>query len=181
VSLLDLDLIFEEWKATLRNKNRGAANVMANFEELFETLNKAGATFDEARDFVPVAAKAHYPTTTIQKSSYKNAKSLPKMAGITEKEFIDQWHEDIANKALSAFYSIFPRPKTDEEKDEDNEPKVYGQMSVKEYRMQRTHAESFPRLDTEELEKRIQMGTYNPMTDIAPLLDSNKDDNGNSK
>ena len=52
-------------------------------------------------------------------------------------------------------------------------------MSAKEYKLQRSHAEQFPRLDTEELERRQQAGTYNPLEELPLLLDKVND--GDSK
>jgi hypothetical protein len=94
----NLDLIFEEWKANLKQRDRSAASVANNFEELFSELKRAGATFDEAHAILPKAIKAHQPTPGLARNIYKTSKSNPKVAGTSEKEFIDQWNEDIAAK-----------------------------------------------------------------------------------
>lgn len=177
MSASNFDLIFEEWEANLKTKDRSAGAVSSNFEELFDALKAAGANFDEARALLPKATKAHQPAPALARNTYKNAKSSPKVSGFSEKEFIDQWNKDIADKATGAFYSVFPRPKAKNE-DDDGEPKVYGSMSVKEYKAQRRHADAYPILDTEELEKKMMQGTYNPIEDIASILDKKKDSNG---
>lgn len=170
----NLDLIFEEWKANLRHKDRSAASVTPNFEELFEELKKADATFDEAKALLPKAIKAHLPHPSIAKNNYKVSKTNPKFAHMSEKEFIEQWNQDIGDKGTSAFFDIFPRPKVDP--DDDGEPKVYGQMSAKEYRAQRRYADSFPRLNTEALERALVSQTYNPVEDLENILGDNDGD-----
>lgn len=173
----NLDLIFEEWKANLRQKDRSAASVSNNFDELFGELKRAGASFDEAHSILPKAIKAHQPTLGLAKNVYKVVKSNPKIAACSEKDFIDQWNEDIVAKGTSSFYDNFPRPKLNE--DDDGEPKIYGQMSVKEYKAQRRYADSFPRLDTEALERAMVPNSYNPAEDLDNILGKNKD--GESK
>lgn len=160
----NLDLIFEEWKANLKQKDRSAGAVTGNFEELFDELKRANATFDEAHSVLPKAIKAHQPAPSLARNIYKSSKSNPKVAGTTEKEFIDRWNEDIESKGTAAFFDLFPRPKLDT--DDDGEPKVYGQMSAKEYRAQRRYADSFPVLNTEALERAMVRGdSYNPLED----------------
>jgi hypothetical protein len=160
----NLDLIFTEWKAGLKNRDRSAAAVAGNFDDLFNELKRANASFEEAHAILPKAIKAHLPPPGVAKTIYKNGKSNPKIAHYSEKEFVDQWNQDIADKGTAAFFDSFPRPKTDA--DDDGEPKVYGQMSAKEYRAQRRYADSFPTLDTAALERAMQRGvSYNPMED----------------
>jgi hypothetical protein len=48
-------------------------------------------------------------------------------------------------------------------------------MSVKEYKAQRRYADSFPRLDTEALERALVSNSYNPMDDIDNILGEKKD------
>jgi hypothetical protein len=177
--MYELDMIFAEWKAELREKDRSAKYVQSNFEEFFTTCIGAGFSFEEVQPYISKAYQAHLPPLSVAKKSYKDSKHLSKNAGLTEKEFLDQWYGDIEGKASAAFYSVYPRPKTQEEKDDDEEPKLYGNMSAKEYKLQRSHAEQFPRLDTEELERRQQAGTYNPLEELPLLLDKVND--GDSK
>jgi len=164
----NLDLIFSEWKANLRHRDRSAPYVTANFEELLEELRKANATFEEAHALLPKAIKAHQASPALIKSVYKSSKTNPKVAYMTEKEFAEQWNQDIHDKATAAFFDVFPRPKVNP--DDDGEPKVYGQMSAKEYRAQRRYADSFPRLNTEALERTLREQTYNPVEDLDNIL-----------
>lgn len=160
----NLELIFDEWKANLKNRDRSGPAVAGNFDELFHELKKANATFEEAHAILPKAIKAHLPPIGLAKNIYKNGKTNPKVACYSEKEFIDQWNQDINDKGTAAFFDNFPRAKTDP--DDDGEPKVYGQMSAKEYRAQRRYADSFPILNTEALERAMVRGTsYNPLED----------------
>ena len=179
MTINNFDLIFEQWKADLKNRDRSAAAVYGNFEALFTSLRAAGATFDEAHKYLPNATKAHQPDPALARNTYKCLKTSPKLAGFSEKEFVDKWNKDIADKATNAFYDTFPRPKSKDEEDEDGEPKVYGNMSAKEYKLQRKYADTYPVLNTEELEKKMLSGTYNPMEDIAILLGKKKDSSNN--
>jgi len=166
----NLDLIYEKWKASLREKDRSREFVSANFDELFDAFNSAGATFEEAHAYLQQAIKVHLPAPGLAKATWKMVKNNPVNSEMTEKEFIDGWHKDIGDKATNSFYHVYPLP---EDKDDDKEPKVYGSMSAKEYKLQRRHAESYPILNTEELEKDLQCNAYNPTEDIL-----GEDDNG---
>lgn len=166
----NIDLIFTEWKASLKTRDRSKDAVFGNFEDLFEKLRSSGASFEEAHSLLPKAIKAHQPTPGLARSIYKNLKASHKTSD-SEKDWIDQWNQDIADKATNAFFSSFPLPKN---KDDDDEPKVYGNMSAKEYRAQRRYADQFPILNVEELERRIQVDTYNPLDDVDTIL-SGKD------
>lgn len=160
----NLNLIFEKWKASLQQKNRKREAVSANFDELFDELNSVGATFDEAHAFLQPAIKVHLPTPSLAKVQWKLLKNNPINSEMTEKEFVEGWHKDISDKATNSFYHVFPLPV---DKDEDPEPKVYGSMSAKEYKLQRRNAESYPILNTEELEKRLQqLDAFDPANDI---------------
>lgn len=172
----NLDLIFDEWKANLKQKDRASAAVTGNFEELFEELKRANATFDEVHAMLPKIIKAHLPPPGLARSIYKTSKTNPKTAAQSEKEFIDKWNQDIDDKGTAAFFDTFPRPKV--KSDDDGEPKVYGQMSAKEYKAQRKYADSFPRLDTEALERAMIDQTYNPMEDLENILGTK---NGNTE
>ena len=168
----NLDLIFERWKASFQHKSKKRDAVSSNFDELFDNFNSAGATFEEAHSYLEQAIKVHLPSPSVAKVTWKTLKNSPINTEMTEKEFIDGWNKDIGEKATCSFYNVYPLP---EDKDDDKEPKVYGQMSAKEYKLQRKHADSYPIFDTEELEKRLPTGIYDP---VADLLD--KDKNGKS-
>lgn len=174
----NLDLVFDEWKASLKERDRSAGAVSGNFEALFDELKKSNATFEEAQAYLLRAVKAHQPTPGLAKSIYRTtAKTNAKTAAYSEKEFIDKWNQDIHDAGTNAFFDIFPRAKVDP--DDDGEPKVYGHMSAKEYRAQRKYADSFPRLNTEALERALIHQTYNPMDDLENILGDKKD--GDSK
>jgi hypothetical protein len=169
----NLDLIYERWKASLRDKDRSKGFVDSNFDELFDALKGAGATFDEGHAILPSAIKAHQPSIGLAKNTWKLLKNSTKNSDLTEKEFIDQWNKDIADRGTNSFYNAFSLPN---EKDDDGEPKVFGSMSAKEYKLQRKNASSYPILDTEELERRLLSDAYNPADDIL----GDKDKNGKS-
>ena len=150
MTINNFDLIFEQWKADLKNRDRSAAAVYGNFEALFTSLRAAGATFDEAHKYLPNATKAHQPDPALARNTYKCLKTSPKLAGFSEKEFVDKWNKDIADKATNAFYDTFPRPKSKDE--EDDERKVGGnKITAKEYRLMRNHIDQFKHVDLDSL------------------------------
>ena len=166
-----LDLVYEKWKSSLHEKPKKMEFVSSNFDELFDELNSAGATFEEAHAYLQPAIKVHLPSAGAARATWKLVKNNPANYDLPEKEFIDRWHKDIADKATNSFYHIYPLP----EDDEDKEPKVYGNMSAKEYKLQRRHADSYPILDIEELEQDLLSDAYNPVEDIL-----GEDDDGES-
>ena len=168
-----LDLVLQEWVASLKNRQRGKDHVRPNFEDLFDKLKRAGATFDEAHEILPRAVKAHLPPRSVAKNLYKKLKLIPTFDK-SEKEYVDEWNKSIEDTATQVFFEFFPL----ERLDDDNEPKVYGNMSAREYRAQRRYADQFPVIDTTELEKRMHNREYN--LDIEDLIKTvlGEDDNG---
>ena len=133
------NLIFDKWKAELKEMDRSRANVENNFDSLFSLLKESKVTFDTAHRILSRAIIAHYPNQSVIDNVYKRVK----ISGKPKQEFADEWKENIASGAKRTFYSIYPIDgveKADEEK-------KYGSMSASEYRKQRQHAESYPLLD----------------------------------
>ena len=169
------DLLFEQWKAQLANRDRSIASVQTNFEELFDTLRSEGLVLESAYEYLPRAVKAHAPPAGVVKRLFKKFKVEGKTHFTTEKEFEDQWIKGIEEKANAAFFNIFPvQTKKSEEK---NEPKIFGGMTEKEYRMQRKFADEFPVFSTKELEKKLAE-PFDPTQELDALLGRT---GGNSK
>jgi hypothetical protein len=164
-------LIFQEWSASLKSKDRSKAAVPSNFEELFEKLKNSGVPFEDAHALLPKAVKAHQPIAAVARNSYKKIKSVAKNFDKSEKEFVDEWNKSIEDVGTQTFFDIYPLPRLDE----DNEPKQYGNMSAKEYKAQRKYADQFPVLDTSELEKRMRDQEYD--LDIEDMLKTVLGDN----
>ncbi|CAM6003889.1 unnamed protein product [Sphagnum balticum] len=145
----NFDSIFERWKAALQQKDRSRNSVSPNFDELFDQLLSAGASFDEARTYLQPAIKAHLPAANIARAIWKNAKNNPINAETTEKEFIEGWHKYIADSATTSFYNMFPVPADGD----DKEKKIYGdgKITEKEYKLLRDHANKFKPLDLNSL------------------------------
>lgn len=160
------DLVFEEWKALLTKKDRSTNFIESNFEELFEELRRAGASFEEAHAILPRAVKAHLPSPSLVKNVYKNIKFKPGVIGTSEKEFSDRWCDDITSKGSSAFFNIYPldKPQVAEE------PKIYGSLTVKEHRQQRDYLSQFPVLNTAALEQQLNSNMYNPLENLENIL-----------
>ncbi len=168
------DLVFQEWSSSLKSRDRSKGAVTSNFEELFEKLKSSGASFEEAHAILPRATKAHHPIPSIARNSYKKLKSLVRNFDKSEKEYIEEWHKSIDDQGAQAFFESFPLPKLDE----DNEPKAFGNMSVKEYKAQRKYADQFSTLDTAELEERMARREYD--LDIEEMITHllKEEDNG---
>lgn len=155
-----LELALVEWIANLKSRDRSRKNVRVNFEELFQKWKDLGASFDDLYEtYLPKAIKAHQPLPSVARNTYKTLKSK---IDKTEKEFLEEWNSSIEGTGQEVFFEFFP-PTTI---DKDDEPKVYGNMSVTEYRAQRRYAEQFPILDTTELVKAWrEQKQYNPEVD----------------
>lgn len=163
-----IELIFTEWKASLHSKDRSHKGVRPNFEELYEKWKRADASFEDLYEtWLPRAIKAHLPSPSLARNMYKKFKRVIPSFDKTEKEFVEDWSKSIESTATETFFEYFPVPRLDED---DDEPKVFGSMSAKEYRAQRKYAEQFPILDTTELEKRWREQQYN--LDIEDLLNN---------
>jgi hypothetical protein len=139
-----LQLIFERWKASLRERDRSAENVASNFDELFDELAKAGATFEEAHAFLPSATKAHQPSPGLIRSFWKIRKSAARVT-LSEKEFGEKWCNDIADVAVNSFYNSFPMQSP------VSSSFATDKISDKEYKLMRQHADKFKQLDLNSL------------------------------
>lgn len=170
------DLLFEQWKASLAGRDRRTPAIQGNFEELFEILKNEGLELEGAYEYLPKAVKAHSPSQSLVKNMFKKLKSGPGFKWANEREFEEEWIKDITEKGSTAFFNIFPikTKKTEEEE----MPVIYGSMTAKEYKMQREYADSFPVMDTTELEKNLYEN-YDPMEEVDFLFGAKT--SGNSK
>ena len=160
--------IFEKWNANLKDKDRSWKGVPSNFEEIFDELSTAGVPFDAAYELLPSTIAAHMPSAAVARNTYKAYKG--KQAK-TEKEFIEDWKKYISDCGHQAFYVFYKANPNSEST--TSEEKKYGNMSAKEYRLQRSHADSFPVLDTAALEKRLEAGMGNLEDFLKALNDGN--------
>lgn len=143
-----VELVLEKWIASLASKDRSNKSVPGNFDELFEKLSKTDATFEYVHDdILPKAIKAHLPNAGLARAVYKRCKDFTEHS---EKEFIDSWHKSINDAATESFYSFFKL------KAEEDQPKRYGNLSLRDHRQQQRYVESFETLDINEIEARIQ-------------------------
>lgn len=166
------ELLFQQWSANLATKDRSRNAVQINFEELFTALHAEGLTLEAAYEYLPKAIKAHSPSVSLIKNTYKKLKISGGMQ-TPEKEFQENWLKNISDKAHAVFFETFPV----EVKTEELEgPPIYGSMTAKEYKAQRSHANQYQVLDTEELERRMQTGAYDPMQDLSALLEAKRGD-----
>lgn len=144
-------------------RDRSKDAVQGNFEELFNSLKSEGLTLEAAYEYLPKAIKAHSPPVGLIKNTYKKHRAKLTMP---EKEFEESWLKNIADKASAAFFEVFPV----EVKVEETDPIIYGSMTAKEYKAQRKHADQYPILDIEEMQRRLQANAYDPMQDLETLL-----------
>lgn len=143
------ELIFEKWKAELSKKDRSRKYVEGNFDDLFSTFHRSKVKFEDAYSFLTKSIVAHYPSRDAVKHTYRNLKSV--LYGKTESDFEKSWKEDIDSTAKRVFYSLYPID--GEEKEEEAQ---FGSMSATEYRKQRAYADSFPRIDWENIKWELQ-------------------------
>ena len=141
-------LILERWVSELPQKDRSKNNLSNNFEELFYDMFKASIPFDSAHGLLKEAIAHHFPTQSVAKFTYKNTRRDPNQ---TFAEFLDGWKKLIADEATKAFYAFYQVEGEDAKKEE----KKFGNMSAQEYMKQRKYAESFPTIDTDALQKKI--------------------------
>src|SRR5271165_7128829 len=99
-----IGLIFQEWNASLKSRDRSKAAVPSNFEELFEKLKNSGVAFDDAHALLPRAIKAHQPIPAVARNSYKKIKSLAIRFDKSEKEFTDEWNKSIEDVGTQVFF-----------------------------------------------------------------------------
>jgi hypothetical protein len=155
------EIILDKWRAALKLKDRSKDHVASNFEELFNELREAEVTFDVAREVLPLAVQAHYPPVAIRRRTYEGVKNLVK---VSEKEFIESWLKSIKDTATNIFYEVYPPPLSSRVK-VNNVAEQKPAMSKKEYQSMRRYADSFPILDTSELEKTLSNNQYNPFNE----------------
>lgn len=146
------DLIFEKWKVSLSIKDRSKLSLSSNFDELFEKLKIEEIPYDMAHEMVQRASIAHRPSKFIVERCYKNAKQA--LGSVSIKEFEVDWKKMIDDTASVSFHDFY-KTELDEEEVPLKERGQYGNMSEKEYKAQRKHADSYPTLDTTELEKQF--------------------------
>lgn len=164
------DLIFQQWVASLQTRDRTRNAIKGNFEDLFSALKREGLVLESAYEYLGKAIKAHEPSPQLVKNVYRKMK-MSGRAYVPEKEFQEAWCKDIADKANASFFEVFPVEIAPEDPDEQV---VHGNMTAKEYKLQRQHAEEYPRLDIEEFQRRMIAEDYNPVADITALMDETK-------
>ena len=173
------ELIFQQWKASLAERDRSKGAVQRNFEELFDNLKIEGMLSEEMYDLLPKFIKAHYPTSTHVKNAWKKWKHFNKWSN--EKDLEDQWRQDVENSGQTAFFNIFPvevKSTPKELKEERVEPVIFGSMTAEQYKLQREYAETWPRVDIAEIEKRLN-DEYDPMDEVDYLFGAKS--SGNNK
>lgn len=142
-------IVYDRWTSSLKERDRRRDQVQGNFDELFSELKALNLSFKEAHVYLAPAIKAHMPNNAVKKNTWKKLSTL--MKNVTESEFYKDWEDLIKSKGTESFFSFFP---LNIKNDEDDEPKVYGNMSSKEYSLQRKHADSFPRVDLNKLRQQ---------------------------
>jgi hypothetical protein len=171
-----IELTLVQWIAALKSKDRSHKSVKPNFEELFQAWKQSGCTFDELYEvYLPKAIKAHQPLPSVARSAYKSIKAKAGyLLDKSEKEFLEEWTASIEAAGTEVFFDYFPATNLDK----DDEPKVFGNMSAKEYRAQRKYADQFPTLDTTELVKQWKEEKYNINIDdmLSNVLGNDKDE-----
>lgn len=179
-----LEIILVEWIASLKSRDRSRKAVRPNFEDLFQKWKDADAMFDDLYEpptgevkglpLLQRAIKAHMPISSIVRNTYKKLKQTIAGFDKTEKEFIEEWNSAIEATGQEVFFEFFPAMPIDY----DPEPKVYGNMSAKEYKAQRKYVDAIPIIDTTELEKQwlADQGDLLSVEDILNNILGKKDE-----
>jgi len=162
------NLIFDKWKAELKEMDRTRANVDGNFDILFSNLKNSKVSFDTALEILPKAITAHYPTDFVVDFVYKKTKGF----GKSKQEYADEWKENISGSAKRMFYSLYD---IDGAAKNDGEDKKYGSMSAAEYRKQRQHIDSVPELDWTKI--KFEPMTIDDLKEMESLSANLEDDN----
>ena len=167
------DKIFEKWFSSLHNRARDKENLYGNFNDLFFELNRHFIPHEIAHELIKPAVTKHLPDKFVVQRTYKNS---PANKVHSETEFFEGWKQLIMDKALQAFYDVYPL--AEEAAVEAEKIQLPKGMSKKEYILQRQHAKSFPLLDLstiEDLYKQVQNEQSVSFDDI--LGDNNGEDN----
>jgi len=166
------DKLFEVWYSSLHSRSRDKDSLYNNFNDLFFELSRNFIPHDTAYELIKPAVAKHLPDKFVVNRTYKNS---PANKIHSESEFFEGWKQLIMDKAIQAFYDVYPLvDKTVSESEKIQLPKG---MSKKEYVMQRQHAKSFPLLDLlaiEDLYKQVQSEQSVSFDDI--LGDNNGED-----
>lgn len=136
-------LLFEQWRASLAERDRSIKSLEDNFDYLFYEFDRHSITFDIAHEYLDLAIAAHLPDKKMLKWTYNKTKGF----GQSMEEFHESWKSRIRDAATNVFYSRFPL-KDDSAKEETNLPSG---MSKDEYLRQRRYANSFPALDLSKI------------------------------
>lgn len=159
-------LIFDRWKADLKEMDRSRGQVQGNFELLFVTLDESKISFDVAHELLDKAIKAHFPPSGAVDNTYRRLK--PMLNGKTKQEFLDDWKENIDAAAKRAFFGLFSIDGVAEP-----EEKKYGSMSAAVYKKERAHAETYPILDWTKI-KIEPMTPEDLQVDLTDLEDDDE-------
>lgn len=135
--------IFDKWNAELKEMDRTRAKVDGNFDVLFTNLKHSKVSFELAHNILDKAIKAHQPNQAVIDNVYKRIGGSS--IGKSKQEFGDEWKENISAAGKRMFYSLYNIDGTTD--NDKEEAKLYGSMSIAEYRKQRQHVESYPLLD----------------------------------
>jgi hypothetical protein len=97
--------IYEKWKVDFVNMDKKRDSIRDNFDQLFYALYCATIPWDMAREIVDDAVAHHLPTPSTIKYVWNARKQHIKLP---YKDWLDNWKDDIRNKALASFYEYFP-------------------------------------------------------------------------
>ena len=149
-------MIYERWRASLRDRNKSKDYIYSNFYDLFADLKYTDISLDSAYLYLESAIKEHLPAAVLIKTLYKNRPAMAKR--ISETEFAQSWKDLIRDAAIKAFYDVYPLKSAQDDinynavKTEEVDA-LPGGWSREEYRLQRAHADSFPQVDFSKVKK----------------------------
>lgn len=154
------ELIFSKWTAELADMDRSRPAVEGNFELLFDHLQRAKISMDDALPYLDKAIKAHYPSDYVIKRTFQKIKKFGKSESM--QEFEKSWKDFISNAAKRVFFTFYDVEGT-------NVPvKTINGMSRVEYIKLQKYADSHETVDWEAI---IEERDNAPKEEPEPEID----------
>lgn len=100
--------VFERWRASLIERDRSHGSLSENFNDLFYDLHRIHLPYEEAKDFMVRAYKAHLPNSSVINHTFKSMKKAGKYDD--KEDFRKSWFGMIKDKATNAFHEYFELP-----------------------------------------------------------------------
>jgi hypothetical protein len=133
--------LIKKWKKAIINEEKGRENLPFIFSMIFSDFITYEIPEEVAESFIDKISSHLYPPPFVSKTVYLKTKATNYyFKNITFNEFINSWKLSIKETAMKEFLEAYPPQ-------EDKKIKKIGGMNHVEYKLQRSHAESYPLID----------------------------------